>query len=208
MLVNGSTGGMLAAVLACVQLWSQRHASDGGGASSGGAPVVLLPRNVHKSAIHALVLSGAQPGWLRPEYDAPSGLSLGIPPAEVERALAAYGERVAAVLLVSPTYHGVVSDVAAAARLAAAAAVPLIVDEAHGAHLGFLPPPPPPPPAAGGHEGAMWPASALSQGASLAVQSTHKVLGSLTQSAMLHASGAALELHPGLAAAVGAALEQ
>ena len=174
LLVNGSTGGVLAAILACVQLWSQRQlsrdASDRN--ASDLAPVVLLPRNAHKSAIHALVLSGAQPAWLAPAYDAESGISLGIPPTEIEQALARHGDRIAAVLLVSPTYQGVLCDIDAAAQLTRDAAVPLVVDEAHGGHLEFLPPSAPLPASC---PATARPRSALSQGADFAVQSTHKV---------------------------------
>ena len=174
LLVNGSTGGVLAAILACVQLWSQRELNREATrrSSSGSAPVVLLPRNAHKSAIHALVLSGAQPAWLVPAYDEESGLSLGIPPKEIERALADHGDRVAAVLLVSPTYQGVLCDVAAAAQLTTRAGVPLVVDEAHGGHLQFLPLSAPLPASC---PATARPRSALSQGADIAVQSTHKV---------------------------------
>ena len=94
-----------------------------------------------------LVLAGAEPCWLTPEYDPSSGLCLGVAPSTVEAALARCGavgsssssSRVAAVLLVSPTYEGVLSDVPSISSLCKAASVPLIVDEAHGAHLQFLP---------------------------------------------------------------------
>ena len=178
-LANGSTAGVLAAVLACVQLWREEH-----GTAAGPRPVLLVPRNAHKSVYHALVLTGAQPRWLAPEFDAPSGLCVGITPATIGRALAESGgaARVAAVLLVSPTYEGVLSDIGAAAELCRAVGVPLVVDEAHGAHLGFVPAT-----AATAVEG--WPRAprpALAEGADIAIQSTHKTLGSLTQSAMLH----------------------
>ena len=168
-LVNGSTAGVIAAVLACCQLKLQRQ--------PGQTPVVILPRNVHKSAIHALVSSGAEPLWLDPAYDAQSGLCLGMHAAEVERALRAGGERVAAVLVVSPTYHGLLSDVSAIAAACRGAGVPLIVDEAHGAHLEFVPAAAPLP--AGWERararGALW------CGADVVVQSTHKTCGALTQ---------------------------
>ena len=190
-LVNGSTAGVIAAVLACVQLARQRGVA---------APAVLLPRNAHRSAVAALIASGAAPVWLPPAYDAASGLSVGVPAAEVRAALgrAAPGS-VAAVLLVSPTYHGVLSDVAGAAAECEACGVPLIVDEAHGAHLGFLGP---------ASTATATAATALASGAHVAVQSTHKTLGSLTQSAMVHASGGALARWPRLAPALATALEQ
>ncbi|CAN1799201.1 Arginine decarboxylase, partial [Linum perenne] len=84
------------------------------------------------------------------------------------------GQRTGAVLITSPTYHGICSNLSEIARICHSFGVPLIVDEAHGAHIGFHP---------------EMPSSALQQGADLAVQSTHKVLCSLTQSSMLHLSG-------------------
>ena len=173
-LVNGSTAGVIAAVLACCQLKMQSQ--------PGRTPVVILPRNVHKSAIHALVSSGAEPLWLAPEYDAQSGLCLGLQADEVERALKAGGGRVAAVLVVSPTYHGLLSDVVAIAAACRAAGVPLIVDEAHGAHLEFLPAAAPLPV---GWEREQRARGALHCGADVVVQSTHKTCGALTQAAML-----------------------
>ena len=253
-LVNGSTAGVLACVIACVQLWHQRE-RVGGGTPAGG-PVVLLPRNAHKSAIHALVASGAEPAWLSPAYDSECALVTGVPTAEVRRALEEHGERVAAALLISPTYQGVVSDVRAAAELCAAAGAPLIVDEAHGAHLTFLSAgaararnPAPRYHAQtvawrwrGGGEAVAWrwhgggmavarrslalcaaaaatplvatspslarPRGALSEGAGLVVQSTHKTLGAMTQAAMVHISAGEIAARPELPAALGAALEQ
>ena len=84
------------------------------------------------------------------------------------------GRKAAAVFVTSPTYHGICSNLSKISQLCHSQKIPLIVDEAHGAHLGFHP---------------QLPASALQQGADLAVQSTHKVLSSLTQSSMLHMSG-------------------
>ncbi|KAL3928296.1 MAG: hypothetical protein SGPRY_002446, partial [Prymnesium sp.] len=164
-LVNGSTSGVLAAVLAAVQLWSQQQAGERGSMQT---PVVLLPRNAHKSAVHALVLSGATPGWLAPEYDDASGISLGIAPCEIERSLKRE------------------------------CGVPLLVDEAHGGHLHFLPPSSPLAPG----EGLANPRSALSQGADVAV------VGSLTQSAMLHASDHALASQPRMEESLSRAIEQ
>ena len=80
---------MTPAVLACVQLKRQ-------GTPGAPPPVVILPRNVHQSAVHALVSSGAVPMWLAPEYDAPSGICLGLRPSAVRAALRAHGARVAA----------------------------------------------------------------------------------------------------------------
>ncbi len=153
-LVNGSTAGILAAMLA----------------TCGGGDKIVLPRNVHQSVISGLVLSGAIPVFVRPEYDEGSEIAGGVPLSAVAAALAEYPDA-KAVMLVSPTYYGVASDVAAIADLVHEYEIPLLVDEAHGAHFGF--------------HGSL-PTSAMAAGADLAVQSTHKVLGAMTQAAMLH----------------------
>ena len=202
-LVNGSTSGVIAAIMAAVQVWRQQQRSRGGASRR---PVVLLPRNVHKSAVHALVVSGAQPCWLTPEVDAEHGLSLGVATSTVGAALQRFEGSVAAVLLVSPTYQGVLSDVGGCASLCAAAGVPLLVDEAHGAHLSFLDETALLPAIWSG-PGGRRPRGALWEGADVVVQSTHKVLGSMTQSAMLHASARVLDAHPALGPALSESLE-
>jgi len=143
----------------------------------------------------------------------------------VRAALLAAGGRAAAVLIVSPTYHGVLSDIPAIARECAAAGVPLIVDEAHGAHLRFLPgglgcpsndsstaPDAVAISATGGVRpgGGLSapPLSALDCGADLVVHSVHKTLSSATQTAMLHASAVALAARPQLGGALCRALDQ
>ncbi|KAJ6827715.1 uncharacterized protein M6B38_366575 [Iris pallida] len=138
---------------------------------------LILPRNSHISAISGMVLSGATPKYIIPEYNSQWDIAGGITSLLVEKAIdnvEAVGNRAAAVLITSPTYHGVCSDVREITKLCHSRGIPVIVDEAHGAHFRF-------------HD--KLPSSALEQGADLAVQSTHKVLSSLTQSSMLHSSG-------------------
>lgn len=154
-LVNGSTCGVEAAILSCVRP----------------GRTVLLPRNVHQSAIHALVLSGAVPVWLDPVYDSSHDILHGVTVQMVRTALEENLGSVDAILVVSPTYHGVCSDLQAIAQVAHARDIPFMVDEAHGAHFTFHP---------------FLPATAASCGADIVVQSTHKTLGAMTQSAMLH----------------------
>ncbi len=139
---------------------------------------VLLQRNSHASMIDGLVLSGGQPRFVAPEYDAELGIAHGVTPAAVERALAAGGS-IEAVFIVSPTYYGMAADVAACAEVAHGAGVPLIVDCAWGSHFGFH---------------AALPGSPLQLGADAMLASTHKIVGSLTQSAMLLASGERIDV--------------
>eukprot|EP00904_Undaria_pinnatifida_P009756 jgi/Undpi1/5910/HiC_scaffold_2.g01184.m1 len=205
LLANGSTCGVLSSIIACV-LWHNsrpplRSPTKGGddandvsaaGSTKPRRSVVILPRDTHKSAVHALVLSGATPCFLPPLRHRESGVSLGVGTAALKSALKEHGDEVAAVFVVSPTYEGACSDVAAASRACHAAGVPLIVDEAHGAHLAFLGAPEDgqsdpqgakPPPLA---RCKQYLPAALQCGADLVVQSAHKTLSSLTQSAFLH----------------------
>jgi arginine/lysine/ornithine decarboxylase len=131
---------------------------------------IVLPRNVHRSVTAALVLSGARPRFLRHGVS-PSCGALGVAPAELERALREE-PRPAAVLLTRPSYYGLTSELEPLVEVCRAHQTPLIVDEAHGGHLHFLPP---------GH-----PRPALASGADLVVQSCHKTLGSLVGTAQLH----------------------
>jgi arginine decarboxylase len=134
---------------------------------------IIVPRNAHKSVLSALILSGARPVYMRPPYDADLGVSGAVTPAEVERALEE-NPRAKAVFIVSPTYFGGAADTARIAALCRARGVPLLVDEAHGPHLHFHPD---------------LPASALSAGADMVVQSTHKIISGMTQASLLHIKG-------------------
>ncbi|XP_065045969.1 uncharacterized protein LOC135583774 isoform X2 [Musa acuminata AAA Group] len=139
--------------------------------------VLILPRNAHISATSGLVLSGAVPKYILPEYNSCWDIAAGIRPSQVEAAikeLEEVGKTAAAVLITSPTYHGICSNLNEITKVCHSRCIPVIVDEAHGAHFRFHP---------------NFPSTALEQGADLAVQSTHKVLSSLTQSSMLHMSG-------------------
>ncbi len=153
-LVNGASQGNLAAGLALAH-----YGHD-----------VVVQRNAHSSTIDALVLSGLRPTFAAPEVDPELGIAHCLTPETLERALAQTPAAVGA-WVVSPTYFGAVADVAALAEVAHARGVPLVVDEAWGAHMAF-------------HEEL--PEHALALGADLVISSTHKIVGSLTQSAMLH----------------------
>ncbi len=156
-LVNGSTCGIMAALIA----------------TCGPGDPIILPRNVHQSAISGLILSGAVPVFVAPEYDPMLDLVHSITPAGVAAALVQH-PNAKAVLMVYPTYHGVCGDIAAIADITHQQQIPLLVDEAHGPHFAFHPD---------------LPISALAAGADLSVQSTHKVLAAMTQAAMLHIQG-------------------
>jgi arginine decarboxylase len=139
-------------------------------ALSHGGDRVVVQRNVHSSVIDGLVLSGMRPTFVAPELDPELGIAHGLTPDSLAAALDETPEAVAA-LVVSPTYFGACADVAALAEVAHSRGVPLVVDEAWGAHLHFHPD---------------LPAAALESGADLVTSSTHKIVGSLTQAAMLH----------------------
>src|SRR5256714_2028870 len=131
---------------------------------------IVAQRNSHASIVDGLVLSGGLPTFVAPEYDEELGITHCVTPAALEAALRAAPDARAA-FLVSPTYYGMAADVAGCAEVAHAAGVPLVVDQAWGPHFGFHPDLPP---------------GALSEGADAVLTSTHKIVGSLTQSAMLH----------------------
>jgi arginine decarboxylase len=131
---------------------------------------VVTQRNAHSSTIDALVMSGLRPTFVAPELDPELHIAHCMTPEALDEALRQAPEAVGATV-VSPTYFGAVADVAGLVEVAHRHGVPLIVDEAWGAHLPF-------------HEDL--PAHALSLGADLVISSTHKIVGSLTQSAMVH----------------------
>src|SRR4051794_13614509 len=131
---------------------------------------VVVQRNCHSSTIDGLVLSGLKPTFVSPELDPELRIAHCVTPDALDEALSATPDAVAA-MVVTPTYFGAVADVRGQAEVAHSHGVPLIVDEAWGSHLAFS---------------DELPEHALVLGADLAVASTHKVVGSLTQSAMLH----------------------
>jgi lysine decarboxylase len=161
-LINGASQGNIAAALALA------HRGDD----------VVLQRNAHSSTIDALVLSGLRPTFAAPELDSELGIAHCLTAETLDDALSRTPRAVGA-WVVSPTYFGAGADVRALAEVAHARAVPLIVDEAWGAHLAF-------------HEEL--PEHALAAGADLVISSTHKIVGSLTQSAILHLGHGAASL--------------
>jgi arginine decarboxylase len=155
-LTNGATQGNHALCLALAALGTR----------------IVAQRNSHASVVDGLVLSGGVPHFVAPQYDAELGITHCVTPAALEAALIEAPDAQAA-FIVSPTYYGMAADIAGMASVAHSAGVPLIVDQAWGAHFGF---------------NEQLPPTALSQGADAMLTSTHKIAGSLTQSAMLHLS--------------------
>lgn len=156
-LVNGSTVGILSAILGVTKK----------------RDTILVARNCHKSVYHAISINELNPVYLYPEYDRSTHLNGEIDVQSVRDALERHPD-IRAVVIVSPTYDGVVSDVAAVAEAVHQKGLPLIVDEAHGAHFGFC---------------EYFPQNACQQGADLVIHSVHKTLPALTQTALLHING-------------------
>lgn len=156
-LVNGSTVGILSAIL---------------GSTTRGDKI-LVARHCHKSVYHAVCLNALRPVYLYPEFDEALHLNTTISVSAVKTALMEHSD-IRAVVVVSPTYDGVISDLAGIAEAVHAYGIPLIVDEAHGAHLGFHP---------------YFEENALAKGADIVIHSVHKTLPSLTQTALLHIKG-------------------
>ena len=156
-LINGSTVGILSALAGVTRR----------------GDTVLVARNCHKSVYHAIYMKELKPVYLYPGFDQETGLNTQISPEDVRRALEA-DPTIRVVVIVSPTYEGIVSDVEKIGEETHARGIPLIVDEAHGAHFGFHP---------------YFPGNSNTKGADLVVQSLHKTLPSLTQTALLHMNG-------------------
>ena len=161
-LLNGSSAGNHASLLASVRPGDK----------------VIVARDLHKSLLVALILTGADPVYVSPALHPELNVGLGITPEQVALALDEHPDATL-VALVSPSYCGVASDLAGIARVAHARGVPVHVDEAWGPEFHFHPELPP---------------SAMSSGIDTAVISTHKVLGSLTQAALLNVQGALVDV--------------
>lgn len=156
-MVNGSTGGVLSAIAAC----------------TGKGDRLLMARNCHKSVYHAVYLQELTISFLYSHIIMPYGIAGAICPRAVEAALQKEAG-IAAVIVTSPTYEGVVSDISQIADIAHKYGKPLIVDEAHGAHFGF-------------HED--YPESSVRLGADIVIHSVHKTLPAMTQTALIHVNG-------------------
>lgn len=134
---------------------------------------IIVPRNVHKSVMSAIVFSGAIPIFIHPEIDKKLGISHGITTDSVKRALEQYPDA-KALLVINPTYFGIAADLKAIVDLVHSYDIPVLVDEAHGVHIHF-------------HD--KLPLSAMQAGADMAATSVHKLGGSMTQSSVLNVKG-------------------
>lgn len=155
-LINGSTCGILAGIRAATKRGDK----------------ILVSRNCHMSVWHAIELCGLNPVFIDPPIASPYNFYGSVPPCSVEKALSEHSG-ISLVVLVSPTYEGVLSDISSISALLHSHNIPLLVDEAHGAHLGF-------------RESEFFPKSAVRSGADIVVHSLHKTLPSLTQTGLLH----------------------
>lgn len=152
-LVNGVTVGLHAAIMALC----------------GPGDRIILPRHAHRSVYEAVILSGAKPIYLKPEVDKEWGIPIGVDVRQVETVLNSNcGAK--CLVMVHPTYQGLASNLKAIGKAAQAQGIPLVVDEAHGAHFKFSP---------------HFPLPALQCRASAVVQGWHKTMGSLTQTGIL-----------------------
>ena len=153
-LINGASQGNQAMCLAVAHMGGE----------------LVVQRNVHSSVIDGMIMAGLKPTFAAPELDPELGVAHCLTPAALDEALERCPDAAAAVV-VSPTYFGACADIKGLAEVAHGHGVPLVADEAWGAHLHFHPDLPP---------------SAIESGADLVISSTHKIVGSLTQSAMIH----------------------
>lgn len=145
---NGASAALMAAIVACANRGTH----------------ILLPRNVHRSAVNALVLTGLEPIWYEPAFDTHWQVWGEVQERQFAELLAKHAQTLAGAVVVSPTYGGAVSDIGALAGIAHEQNVPLIVDEAHGAHAPY----------------------AVAHSADLVVHSLHKTLSAMTQTGLLH----------------------
>ena len=153
LMVGGTTSSVQSMVLSCCKRGDK----------------IILPRNVHRSVINALVLCGAIPVYVNPDVDHRLGISLGMKRQQVRQAIEKNPDAVA-VLVNNPTYYGICSDLRAIVNMAHDAGMLCLADEAHGTHFYF---------------GDNMPLSAMAAGADMAAVSMHKSGGSLTQSSLL-----------------------
>lgn len=156
-LVGSSTSGILTGVAACTKKGDK----------------ILVARNSHKAVYHAIYLNELVPIYIYPQQEEHFGINGGISPKTVEELLRDHQD-IKLIIITSPTYEGVLSDVKTIGEIAHKYMIPLLVDEAHGAHLGF-------------HPG--FPKSSVKLGADIVIHSVHKTLPAFTQTGLIHVNG-------------------
>lgn len=152
-LVNGTTSGVQAMILSTCNPGDK----------------ILIPRNAHKSTVGGLILSGAVPVYIQPEFSSDLGIAMGVSNDAVKKAIEQNPDA-KAVFIINPTYYGMASDIKTITRLAHEKGISVLADEAHGAHF---------------HFNEAFPLSAMDAGADMSAASIHKTGGSLTQSSAL-----------------------
>lgn len=160
-LMNGTSQGIIAMIMAAVRAKEK----------------IIIPRNVHKSAINGLILSGAMPIFMKPHMDSELGIANGINLSELRETIEEHPDA-KAVFVINPTYFGVTSNLKEIVKLAHEYGMLVLVDEAHGAHFGFS---------------EKLPISAMEAGADMSACSIHKTLGSLTQTSILLTQGSLVD---------------
>ena len=156
-LVNGSTAGLLSAIAGCT--------------TRGGK--IIMARNCHKAVYHAAFLNDLEVIYWMPRMDPVNGVNCGLPVDNLKKLLKENPDT-QAIVMTSPTYDGVVSNVDKVVEIVHKCGIPLIVDEAHGAHFGFDP---------------RFPKNSVGKGADVVIHSLHKTLPSMTQTALIHLNG-------------------
>ena len=160
--IHGTSGAIQAMIMSVV--------SDG--------DKIIIPRNVHKSVTGGIILSGAIPVYMQPCLDKEVGIAHGVTPETVEATLKENPDA-KAVLIINPTYYGVATDIKKISEIVHSYNIPLIVDEAHGPHLGF---------------NDRLPISGIQAGADICAQSTHKIIGALTQCSLLQVKAGLVDI--------------
>lgn len=153
-LVNGSTAGILSAVSACTSIGGK----------------ILMARNCHKAVYHSVLIRELDAVYIYPQQEQVIGLNCGLSPEKIKKLLITVPD-IQAVIITSPSYDGVVSDVKKIADICHSYQKPLIVDEAHGAHFGFHP---------------YFPENSIGKGADIVIHSLHKTLPAFTQTGLIH----------------------
>ena len=160
-LVNGSTAGILSAVSACTSIGGK----------------ILMARNCHKAVYHSVLIRELDAVYIYPQQEQVIGLNCGLSPEKIKELLITVPD-IQAVIITSPSYDGVVSDVKKIADICHSYQKPLIVDEAHGAHFGFHP---------------YFPENSIGKGADIVIHSLHKTLPAFTQTGLIHLNSSLID---------------